>query len=57
MKINNNNIVNTNSFKFSMYKSKLLGNNTAHGLNEIISNKAIARPLKCLSNFYRSLKM
>ena len=57
----NNNISNTNDFKSSKYKAKLLGNIGAqpnpNNANGILKNAAIAVPLKYLSNFSRSREM
>ena len=42
------------SFK---YKANLLGNTEADGTDGILKTATIAVPLKCLSNFWRSLEM
>ena len=47
----NNNIANTDNFKSSKYKFKLLENTVADGANGIITNATISVPLKHLSNF------
>ena len=46
-----------NNFKSFEYKAKLLGNSEADGNNGILKNATIAVPLKCLSNFWRTLEM
>ena len=47
----NNNIANTDNFKSSRYKFKLLENTVADGANGILTNATISVPLKHLSNF------
>ena len=47
----NNNIANTDNFKSSKYKFKLLENTVADGANGILTNATISVPLKHLSNF------
>ena len=47
----NNNIANTDNFKSSKYKFKLLENTVADGANGILTNVTISVPLKHLSNF------
>ena len=39
------------------YKSSILGNLLAVGANGVLKNAKIVVPLKCLSNFFRSLEM
>ena len=51
----NANILNTNDFKSFKYKTKLVGRRAA--ANGILENATIAVPLKCLTNFWRSLEM
>ena len=49
-----------NNFKSFKYKAKSLGNTVAQAAdaaNGILKNAAIAVPLKCLSNFWKSLEM
>ena len=41
----NNDYVNITNFKSFTYKAKSLGNTEANGLNEILRNIAIAKPL------------
>ena len=53
----NNNIANTNNFKYFKYKTELLENTEADEDNGILKNATIAVSLKHLSNFWRSLKM
>ena len=56
----NADIVNYNNFKSFKYKAKLLGNTVAQADNAdngILKNKAVAVPLKYLSNFWRLLEM
>ena len=50
-------ILNTNNFKFFMYKAKLSENTEADGANGILKNASIAVLLKYLSNYWRSLEM
>ena len=47
----NNNIANTDNFKSSKYKFKLLENTVADEANGILTNATISVPLKHLSNF------
>ena len=47
----NEDIVNNNNFKSSMYKAKLLENTQTDGTNGVSKNAAFAVPLKHLSNF------
>ena len=54
--IGNINITNNTSSSFK-YKSNLLGDTDADGANRKKENVKIAVPLKCLSNFWRSLEM
>ena len=49
--------MNTNDFKSSKYKTKLLGNTVTHGNNSILKNTTIPVPLKFLSSFWLSLKI
>ena len=53
----NNNIANTNNFKYFKYKAKFLENTVADGANGILRNTTNAVPLNYLSNFWRSLEM
>ena len=53
----NADIANTNGFKLSKYKTKLLGNTELMKQTKFQKNSAIAVALKSLSNFWRSLKM
>ena len=57
----NNNIANTDNFKYFKYKAKLLGNAAAqpapNAANGIPKNATIAVPLKYLSNSWRSIEM
>ena len=53
----NADIVNTNNFKASKYKGKLLANTEADGNNGILKSTTIAVPFKYLSNFWGSLEM
>ena len=53
----NANIGNTGHFKSFKYKAKLLKNTGAYWANGILKIATIAVPLKCLSNFFRSLEM
>ena len=57
----NNDIRNNASFKFFMYKSRLVGETEApHATNNddgILKTAAIAVPIKYLSNFWRLLEM
>ena len=50
----NDDIRNTNDFKFLKYKAKLLENTGADLKNGILRNRAIAVSLKYISNFWRS---
>ena len=57
----NNNIENTDNFKFFKYHAKLLGNTEAElapsNADEILKNAKIVVSLKYLSNFWGSLEM
>ena len=53
----NNDIANTNNFKSSEYKAKLLGNTVVRRSNGSIRNTTIVLSLKYLNNFWRSLEM
>ena len=57
----NADIANNKNVKSFKYKSKLLGNTvaqvTSNKTNGILKNVTITAPLKCLSNFGRSLKI
>ena len=53
----NNDIANTDFFKSSKYKVKLLGSTVAKGNNGILKNCENCPPLKYLSNFWRSLEV
>ena len=57
----NINIENTNNFKSFKHKAKLLGNTVAqpapNNANEVLRNAKLAVPLKCSSNFWRSVKI
>ena len=57
----NADIANDNNFKSFKYTAKLLGNTVAQpGANAasgILRNPTITVPLKCLSNFWRSLEL
>ena len=46
-----------NTFTSFKYKARLLENSEADGVNGILSNTAIAVPLKHISNFWRSFEM
>ena len=50
-------IDNYNNFKSCKYRAKLLENNKADNANGILKNATISLPLKCLSNFWKSLEM
>ena len=49
----NDDIANTNDFKYFKWKAKLLESIETDGANGIIGNATIAFPLKYLSNFFR----
>ena len=53
----NADIANDNNFQSFKYKAKLLENTQADNTNGILKNVTIAVSLKCLSNFWRSLKI
>ena len=53
----NDDIGNTNEFKFFKWKFELLGSTEADGANGIIGNATIAFPLKDLNSFFRLLEM
>ena len=53
----NADIANNDNFKSFRYKTELLTNTAANGVNGILRNAIIAVPLKYLSNFCRSLEM
>ena len=52
----NNDIVNTDAFKFFKYMTKLLGNTEVDGVNRILRNTTITVPLKHLSNLWSHLE-
>ena len=53
----NANIDDNNTFESFKYKTKLLGNTEAYGVNVILRNTNIAVPLKCISDFWRLLEV
>ena len=53
----NNNVVSFNNFKSIKYKAKRVENTVLNGGNKILRNATMSVPLKCLSNFWKSLEM
>ena len=53
----NDDIENTNDFKFFKWKDELLGSTEAGGANGMIGNTTIAFPLKYLNSSFRLLEM
>ena len=55
--VNNADVTNDDNAPSFKYKSNLIGNTVADGVNRKKENVKIAVPLKYLSNFWRSLEM
>ena len=53
----NNNIANTDNFKYFGYKAKLLEDAVADEANGIVKNATVAVPLKYVINFWVSLEI